>query len=345
MSENIEAPAAPQTTQDIAASVIQEAETQDSAPVESAAPETTQTETKTTDAQMSAAEELLREAGYTPKRIDGRDNLIPWSRVAKIIEKGITEGRGDFGQKYQKLTTDHESVSKEAAELRAFRDDFAAALRGDETAFLSEIAKHDPRYARFLQQQVAAAQAQPASPPALAMPAPDVPLPNGGATYSVEGLQNLIQWAVDAKMMPKVDERLKPYADRDKADQERAAADQAQAAVTERARSQAAEARTWPNFTEYEPDILKKLAADTEQARAAGKRPTMTAREAYLEVHAERLAADDTTKRARWAEEVNKAPKSTAVGRTGAEVTRPAGPRTSREIVQATIAQLESQSS
>jgi hypothetical protein len=39
-------------------------------------------------------------------------------------------------------------VSKEAAELRAFRDEFRrrSARRRDAT-FLSEIAKHDPRYA------------------------------------------------------------------------------------------------------------------------------------------------------------------------------------------------------
>jgi hypothetical protein len=123
----------------------------------------------------------------------------------------------------------------------------------------------------------------------------------------------------------KVEERFKPYAEREKAEKDRAESERAQAALTERAAAQAAEARSWPNFAEYEPDILKKLTADTEQAKAAGRRPTMTAREAYLEVHAERLAADDTTKRARWAEEVNKAPKSTAVGRTGRRSHAPAG--------------------
>jgi hypothetical protein len=339
MSEHIE-PAAPQSTQDIAASVIQEAETQDSAPVETAkqASESPGEAKSAPDAQMSAAEELLREAGYTPKRIDGRDNLIPWSRVAKIIEKGITEGRGDFGQKYQKLTTDHESVSKEAAELRAFRDDFAAALRGDETAFLSEIAKHDPRYARFLQQKIDQAQAQPVVDDP--EPGPDLDLGDGRRTYSLDGLKKREEWLL-RQMDRKVEERFKPYADRDKAEQERSEAQRLQAAIEERARTQAAEARSWPNFSEYEPDILKKLAADTEQAKAAGRRPTMTAREAYLEVHADRLAADDTTKRARWAEEVNKAPKSTAVGRTGAEVTAKPGPRTTQDIVRQVISQAE----
>jgi hypothetical protein len=105
MSENIE-PAAPQSTQDIAASVIQEAETQDAPPSKPPRLRRRRPRRKRPTRRCPPPKnEACAKLAIPRKRIDGRDNLIPWSRVAKIIEKGITEGRGDFGQKYQKLTT------------------------------------------------------------------------------------------------------------------------------------------------------------------------------------------------------------------------------------------------
>ncbi len=329
------APSAPQSTQDIASSVIHEAETADTASAEPSAPPAGTPETPAVP--MSAAEELLRAEGYNPKRIDGRDNLIPWSRVAKIVEKGITEGKGEFGQRYQKLTTDHDTVSKEAAELRAFRDQFATALRGDPRQFLSEIAKHDPRYAAFLQQQIEAAKPAVDEDPE---PQPDYELGNGQRTYTLEGLKKREAWLV-RQMEKRVEDRMKPWQEREEQAQQQAQQARQREELTGRVQTQITEAQQWPRWSESEPEVLKKLQEDSAKAAAAGRRPTMTLREAYLETQAAYLAADDTTKRTRWLEEMNKSPKSTSVAKAGVESTAKAGPKSTAEIARATIASLE----
>lgn len=332
MSGDIAQPAAdsaPQSTADIASSVIQEAEAQESTPVESAPAPVGEAP------KPSAAEELLKAEGYNPKRVDGRDNLIPWSRVVKIIEKGITEGKGEFGEKFAKLTSEHEMTAKEAAELRAFRDQFATALRGDETAFLREIATHDPRYARFLQQQ-AQAQAQPAAPVSDGRPEPDVDLGNGQRTYSLAGIDKLVAWQTKQLL----DVELKPYRDREKQEQERAKLEAAEASRITSVRQHIADAAaTWPNYADYKPEIERVMREDSAQAETSGVFQFKTLKEAYLHVQNQKLAADDTAKRAKWLDEMNKAPKSTSIARPGIEHRQAAGPRSTAEIARQIISE------
>ncbi len=141
-----------------------------------------------------------------------------------------------------------------------------------------------------------------------------------------------------------LDKLLQPFKERDAQDKQRAELERANQATIERTRSTIETAKAWPNWTDYEPDVLKTLQEDSATAAKESRRPTMTLREAYLEVQAKALAADDTTKRAQWLEAMQKAPKSTSIARPGVEATRKPGPRSSADVARETIAQLEKSS-
>jgi hypothetical protein len=331
MSGEISESAAPASTHDIAAAAIETAEAQASSASETApAAETTATVPETTAApvvDLSEAAKFLQTKGHRAKTQDGRDTWLKFNTVEKFLDDYVSHHRGSWDTRYTDL-------EKRAKALEAEQQEYLQAIRGDETAFLTELAKVDPRYARFLQAQTAAAAETGTGDP---KPEPDLDLGNGAKTYSVQQHEKLAEWI--ARRL--IDERLKPIEERDKAARERAAQAQAVEQVRTRAVSQIEAAKQWPNWAEYEADVLKALQADSEAAQAESRPPRMTLREAYLEVHAKYLAADDTTKRQRLIDEANKAAKSTAVTKGGVESTRPAAPRSTADIARATIAQLE----
>jgi hypothetical protein len=338
----VEEVSAPQSTQDLAATVIQEAEgsiqetpgvvEREAAPAVEAAPAEPAKE-------LSVEEQLLAEFGFKDaKRPDGREHYISRSKVLQMIGSGLKRGQARWDG-------ERTAIETERTALRGHLEQLRAGVSGDPKAFLSELATHDPRYKAFLEPAAPA----PAAAQIADMPKPNVPLGDGSFTYDVEGIQKLIEWAVDAKMMPKVDERLKPITERERAQQEEAERASRTSALETSTRQQMTEAQSWPGFgtlaadnslTPFQQEVLTELANDTAKARAANRRPTMTLRQAYLEVHARQLAADDTARRAKWIEETNAAPRSTSVTRGGAESTRPRGPRSTEEIAREQIARL-----
>lgn len=291
----------------------------------------------TPEPELSRAAKFLISQGHKiGKREDGRTDLsyLPASTVEKFLDKYVEEHRSEWNGARGTL----ESQLKEAREAV---NGYLAAVRGDPTAFLSEIAQHDPRYRAFLDPQAAPApQPAPADDP---MPAPDLDFGDGRKTYSIDGLQKLLDWKT-RQVEARFEEKLKPLAEREKEAQQRAQAEQAQQQLVARTRSQIETAKTWPNWAEWEGDILKTLQEDSAKAQAENRRPEMSLREAYLEVKAHYLGADDSAKRQRWMEEQNKAPRSTSIAKPGIEQTRQPGPRPSREVVAEAVARLESQS-
>src|SRR5688572_29167368 len=147
MSEEVAA--AVETTADVATEVYESLESPE--PVaEATAPAETSTETATVETPAATpavvqpaptdAEKLLHAEGFTvPRRDDGRENRIPYSKVVKIIENGINQGKGQFGEKYK-------AVEAERDTYRADLDEMYTDLRGDPWAFVEKIAQHDPRY-------------------------------------------------------------------------------------------------------------------------------------------------------------------------------------------------------
>lgn len=338
---------APQSTEQIAATVNEQLNAEDSQPETSARVDTTDlaaqpekvVEKPPTAAEISAAAKFLSEQGHQMKKVDGRDTWLPIKTVEGMLERYVEKHRGTW-------TGERSTLESQAKELREHINSLRTAVAGDPKAFLSEIAELDPRYKSFLEPQAARHEA-PAAADAK-MPGPDLTLSDGSKTYSLEGLQALLEWNT-ARVEGRLDERLKPYAEREKAERERAQLTEFQQKAHERFQSQMSEAQTWAGFGTLNPDgsltevqaaVLKRLQDDTAKAKAAGQRPTMTLREAYLEVHAEKLAADDTTKRAQWMKEMNQAPRSTSVTGSRGEVTRPSGQRTTEEITRETLERL-----
>lgn len=272
-------------------------------------------------------EALLAEFGFKDlKKPDGRDHYIPRPKVLNMIATGLKRGQ-------EKWTAERGVVESQAQELRQYVEEIRTDVLGDETAFITKLAQADPRYRRFLEPQ-AQASAQAAGGE---MPGPDMDLGNGSKTYSVDGIQKLIEWAVDARMLPKVDERLKPWQDRE----QRAKQAEAQQELQTRTRSQMDTAKAWPQWTDYEGDVLKRLQQDSSEAKQRGERPKMTLREAYLEVRAERLTTDHNTVRERVIAELKGAPTAPALSRQTADGGRQPGPATTADITRQTIARLE----
>lgn len=287
-----------------------------------------------TKEELSEEEQLLHEFGFKDaRRPDGREHYIARSKVLKMIGSGLKRGQARWeGEKT--------ALSSQMEALKADLDEVRADILGDPLAFAQKVAPYNPKFQAFLQQQTATTTA----PAAITeMPQPDVPLADGSRTYSVEGIQKLIEWAIDAKAMPKVDERLKPLTEREQQSK-------AESQVRERAQQQLREAEAWPNWADYKDDVQKTLMEDTQKARAAGRRPSMTLREAYLDVRARKLdeklavaSETDAQRRVRLLKEVSQAAKATpAIGRTADGVPKVAAQvANTRDIAAQTYAELE----
>jgi hypothetical protein len=308
---------------------IPASDTHDSPPVE------TKAETPAiVQPPLSEEEKLLQEFGFKEhRREDGREHRIARSKVLQMIASGLKRGQDRWG-------TEKQTIEQERAQYRADLDEMYADLRGEPKEFIAKLAKHDPRYQAFLEPPQAAA----APTPQTEMPSPDVTLHDGSMTYSIDGLKKLLEWNtanVEARLMPKLDERLKPWQDREKEAKAREEGEKATAAVRERTRSMIAEAQNWPGFKEHEADILKALQADTEQARAAGKRPTLSLDAAYRQAVLPKMTADRNKMREELLKEINgAAAKTPTTTHGGAEVVKKQGPADTRSIASRVIDQL-----
>jgi hypothetical protein len=326
----------PTSTAEVASNVIDSYEQPESA----AAPEQAEISAAAPDEpapELSPAAKFLLAQGHQSKKVDGRPVWLPYQTVEKMLDRYA----GESSKSWETRLTEAEKKAQEAAAFKdraAAADAYLAAIQGDETQFIRSIAEHDPRYKRFLEQQAAPTQAPvPADDP---MPQPDVLLPDGSRTYSLEGLEKRDEWR-DRQTMKRLEgtleERLKPWQEH----QEQLKAEKAQAQLRERTATQLETARTWENWTEYEPDILKAMQEDSAKAKAEGRVPTGTLREFYLEVKAAKLAEKATNARTSVLEELKSAPKSTSVPRTAEVTPKPVGPRSTQDIAARTLDRLE----
>lgn len=332
-AESVSSSPAPQpsSTAAIAASVISDAEQADTSSAESGYVETPRVETTQTTvesppaaptpAELSAAAKFLLKQGHKLKKDDGRDVWLPAKTVEGMLDRYVGEYRTTWDGERATLA----EQAKQAEQLRSALEELRASVGGDPRAFLQELAGIDPRYQAFLP---AAASAGPD------MPAPDLTLPDGSQTYSLKGLQALLEWNT-ARVEAKMDERLKPITDRE---QQARIAD----GLATKTRQQIEEAKTWPGFAEHEPEILKALQADTAAARAEHRAPRLSLEGAYRQVVIARLTEDNGKTRERLLKELQAAPTGTALPRQTADAPRTAGPRSTTEIARSVISKLES---
>lgn len=282
--------------------------------------------------ELSEAAKFLVAQGHKwGKRPDGKTDLafLPASTVEKMLDRYVQQHRSTWDGERGTLEKDRNTYRDYVQELRS-------SVSGDPRTHLETLAAIDPRYAAFLQQQ---AQAKTDEDPE---PQPDYPLGEGKFTYSLEGLQKREAW-LRRQLDKMVDERLKPIAEREKA----AHAREQEAEIAGRARGLMTEAQTWPMFgqiaadgtlTPFQQEVLTELQKDREAAEAQQRRPTMTVRQAYLEVHARHQEPDKM--RERLIAELKTAPKAPALAPQGAD-TRSTKPQTSSDIARKVVADLE----
>lgn len=334
------------STQTIAANVIEQAEaastSSDSsegyqAPGRLDTSNATETPVATQEELSEAAQFLVEHGQKWGKRPDGKTDLsyLPLSQVAKMLDK-YTDQR--------KATWDGERgvFERQVKDAQTTMESFRRAVAGDPKAFLEELSGHDARYRSFLQP----AQAAPAITAPSDRPNPDIDMGDGRWAYSREANEALIRW--EAKQM--LDERLKPFEERDKAAQAERVWETQQRALATTVQTQMQAAAAWPLFgalpadgslTPFQTEVLAELQKDTEAARATGRRPSMTLREAYFEVK-ERHNAPEKVRERVVAELQQAAPRpDPALGRQASDAPRTSGPTSTADVVRRVIAQAE----
>jgi hypothetical protein len=289
---------------------------------------------------LSEEEKLLAEFGFRQAfKPDGREHYIPRSKVLQMIGSGLKRG-------LEKWTGEKTTLEQRATELQGNLNEMYQDIMGEPKALIAKLAEVNPRYRAFLEpQQAATPQAQTPTPDA-EMPPPDYPLPDGSRTYSLEGIQKLLDWNTK-RVESKLEARIKPWEERDK----ELKAERERHAIIQRTQSHMQEAQAWPDFgqlpadgtlTAFQQAVLDRLRQDTAAAKAAGQSPKMTLREAYLEVRTERLSTDHNTVREAVLKELNDAPKSPTLARQSVDSPKSSRPMSTAEIARSVITQLES---
>lgn len=311
------------TTADIAAQTLDTLESHDTSAVAAETP----TETPET---VSEEEQILREHGYKhATKPDGREHWIRRSKVLEMIGSGLKK-------KGEAWTSEKATIEKQRQEYADALAEYRSLIAGDPKAFLSSLAGFDPRYRSFLEPPQAAPP--PPQAPEEPMPQPDIDLGNGQRTYSLDGLQKLLEWNTKRTMSQaesKFNERLKPWEERDKQEQERANAQRLEQAKQQRYAEMMAEAQTWPLFgkladddqlTPFQQEVLDILQKD----------PTISFHSAYMKAAGPKLSSRESL-----IEEMNKIAGRPAptVTRAGGETRKP-GALTTAEIAARVDARL-----
>lgn len=280
---------------------------------------------------MSAAMQFLHNQGHKATKVDGRQNWLPVTTVEQMLLRFLDQHRGSFDKERERWESERSTLATDAEAARQFR----RMLEGDPRALLQEIGRYDPRYLTFLQQQQIAAEEDDPEPP------PDIDLGNGRRTYSLEGIKKLRAW--DQRRIERtIEQRLQPFAAREQQAREQDARQRVDAVLAERSQAQISRAKSWPKWSEFEGAILKALQEDSAEAERTGA-PLKYAslHDAYMDVAGPHLSASASAMREQILKELNSAPRSTAVGTTGAEPTRAAGNWTTADVARETLARLE----
>lgn len=317
------------------------------------------------DASVDPEDPLAKELNLKP-RPDGKENRIPYSRVRaikanaerKAVEQALAPVAKVLGVDPKTLTVEslEQALSGRIAdpEIAAEVEHMRGAeqfMRDDPDGFVRRLAEVMPdkfgKFAQFLDGggQAGPAAAQPAAAvpgPASARPEPDLELEGGGRTYSVEGIQKLIDWAAtegERRAAARIDERFKPIQEREQqakqAEAEREAAARAQADREARAKAELEDAlANWDGFKEHFDEIMNVLRADPTRR--------MRLETAWRQVVVPKIKAD----RAKMREELLKelqterraAATSTVTGGVAPAV--PDGPKATEDIIRESIAHL-----
>ena len=279
----------------------------------------------------------------------GRENRIPYSRVKKITEKAVNEvAEIALGRKLnpgeraadvvkahvaqlpelQTRVKDYESRLEKVGEF----EDIMANQPQKFLQLLSRVPAYEGFFAalrEFHEAQQGGAQPARQAAQAPADEADDMPQPDDGEGYSMEGLRKLLDWQerrVESRVKKQIEDRYKPI---ENAWQE----EERLRAVVPVVRAKIDEARKWPKFTDNEEEITRVLASDANISLEA----------AYQKVVYPKLLTDRDKMRQELLAEISNTPRSTSVAvRTASKPVAPAGPRSLEDIINAEVAKLKS---
>lgn len=295
-------------------------------------------ETKTAEVDALARE--LEEQGIKPPVEGQKENRIPYSRVKKIL-----------GNAQKKLTDQHTSaVTETTTKLRQTEEALAPLLTmakladADPDRYISELARFNPAYKKFL--TPAAAPATPPKPQTQVsalgeMPKPDAKFADGSTGYSPEGFQKVLDWNyarakqdAAAEAEAKFAERFGPI----EKDYQQKQFEQQQTPIVN---AQIAHAKqTWGKaFDDYQGEIMKALQANDGQMG----RPYLDFHAAVASVLAPKQRFDAETSRTAMRGELIKelAGRPAAAQRTApaavAAGSVDAGPKSLEDIVRESI--------
>lgn len=313
----------PESTHEIASRVVEDAggfdntESVESAPVESTGDESTPVAADTGAAPASTqprsgdSDELLSELGLKPRE-DGREHRIPQSRVKEMRAKWETKARETAAAEWQVKVAE---ASRQAAEIEQGLHE--AVMRQPEQ-FLRELVTVNPQIAQFLAFEQRKQEAAQMTAGGGEMPQPDVQLQDGSRTYSLKGLQALLEWNT-GQVESRLAERYKPVEQTVEQFRETQRRQAAYQQSEQRVSVLYADAKQWPGFAEHETEIAAAFNGEFKDL------PTVDAlNAAYRKVVVSKLIAGKNQTRQEVIKDLQGRPKSTALtGGAGAATETP----------------------
>lgn len=235
-------------------------------PVVEATTEVTNPATQPTAEQ----DEFAKRYGLQSQSIGGRENRIPYSRVKKIVaraeQEAIARVKKESDGTFQPKITEYETKVKDYEDRLTKVAQFEHVLENDPKTFLNMLSQV-PAYKEFFDYlgQVATQQTQPVVvPPGDPMPQPNQPQADGTRIYDEDGLKALMDWQarqvegrVTKQVTEQIDQRYEPIRKEWETNQQ-------MAKVVPIIQRQIEEARTWPQFSDHEADIVAALKADKQ---------------------------------------------------------------------------------
>lgn len=274
------------------------------------------------------ADVFSKKFGVSEKGVTGRENRIPYSRVKKIVEKNekdtelrvaraIEERYQPHFTQFQETETRVKDYEERLTKVAQFEH-----IMEHEPKQMLDILSQLPAYKQFFQYlgklsppkaggQAGAGQAgaggakrQSAPPinPSDTRPLPNKTLADGSQVYDLEGLDGLMDWQsrqVEARVSKQVEEKMgRRYAGIEHEWNQ----NQYMAQVLPGIDRQIAEANTWAQFTENEPEITAALVADK----------SLTLEGAYRQIVLPKLVSDKNRMRSEVLAEIRSKPKTLA---------------------------------
>lgn len=283
-------------------------------------------------ADPTQQDEFEKRWGIPARSVTGRENRIPHSRVKQMVSKAeadtVARLTKELEGKWATERTPLETKVKDYEDRLTKVAQFEQVLENDPKTFLTMLSQV-PAYKEFFDyvNQLARSGAQPSATPQTpaGMPQPDQTLADGTKVYSMEGLQSLLQWQAD-NVEQRVTQRVQQhYAPIEQEWQQQ----QRIAQIVPVIEKQIAEARTWPHFSELEPQVIQLLKSD----------PSITLERAYVKAFQEhqlpKLSADRNRVRTEVLAELKQKPVSSSAPVNPVRPNaRPAEGRSIEEIIK-----------